>query len=810
MHGNDVLRPILSIPLPQTSLRPARPLHLPFGLYNKTDVAEDLSQAISQSWTLPLWPTIAILVVAMVYLRGWRLARVTRPLELPAWRAICFLGGLLVLWLALASPIDALGQFLLLAHMTQHWALMSVVPPLLVLGAPVVPFLRGLPRQFVREDLAPWMNAGPVRTFARIVGHPAFGWLSMNLAFLGWHVPAAYELALRSNGWHDVEHGCFLFTSIAFWWFVIRPWPSHNHWSRWLILPYLISADLVNTGLSAFLAFCGRVVYPTYAAVPRIFDISALNDQSAAGAEMWVLGSIPFLVPAAGITLYLISSDRRNRAARAAQKHMLATPPRSAAPFDLLRLPIAGRVLQAKLGRVSLQAIGFAVMTLIVFHGLTGTPASVFNLAGAPLWNILRPLNLIALLLIGNIFCMACPFTLPREVARLFGLGRIAWPTWLKNKWPSVFLLILFFWAYESFDLWDSPRATAWVLIAYVVAVLVVDSIFREASFCKYVCPIGQFNFVASLLAPLELGIRGSTTCNSCTGHDCINGNATHRGCELHLYLPNKIGNLDCTLCMDCVKACPHDNIVIAIQPATRDLVRDPVRSSIRRLSTRVDIAFLFLVITFSAVLNAAVMTQPVADYLSSIQDSCPYLSGPLASLGLTCALSLVLLIFSFGVAYGLRLLMREQSTRSVLCRIAVALLPLGLAMWAAHLSFHLASTTPSVPIILQHVESDLAENSIAKHLLVSMQPMPQVCRPMDLMLMPGSKGFDLLSIQLLILDLGLLLSLYAGWRFIRESVVSKGRTAVMLALWATGAGSFYALCTWIFTLPMEMRGMGM
>ena len=776
---------------------------------NMADVTEDLSSAISQSWTLPLWPTVAILLVAAIYLRGWSLARVTRPRELPAWRALSFLGGLVVLWLALASPIDALGQFLLLAHMTQHWALMSVVPPLLVLGAPVVPFLRGLPRRFVREDLAPWMNATPVQALLRVISHPAFGWMAMNIAFLGWHVPSAYELALRSNGWHDVEHGCFLFTSIAFWWFVIRPWPDHCRWSRWLVIPYLVSADFVNTGLSAFLAFCGRVVYPTYAAVPRIFDITALSDQSSAGAEMWVLGSIPFLVPAAGITLHLMSSERRRRLAKAYQKPAESSL-RFVAPFDLLRVPLVGGLLRARFGRVSLQAVSFVLLLLVICHGLMGTPASVFNLAGAPLWNVLRPINLILLLLVGNLFCLACPFTLPREVARLLGLGRIAWPAWLKNKWPAVLLTIVFFWAYESFDLWDSPRATAWMLIAYVAAVLVIDSIFSEASFCKYVCPIGQFNFIASLIAPLELGIRSGAVCNSCSGHDCINGNAARRGCELQLYLPNKVGNLDCTLCMDCVKACPHDNVVIAIQPASRDLVRDPVRSSLRRFSTRVDIAYLLMVITFAAVINAAVMTQPVADYLGSIQDRFPFLSGSLASFGLTCALSIMLPILPLGIAYGLRLLGRERSLRTVLCRIAVALLPLGLAMWAAHLSFHLASTVPSIPIILQHVESDFGASSVAAHSMASMQSMPQVCLPADVMLMPGSKGFDLLSIQLVILDVGLLLSLYAGWRFIRKYAVSRGRAASMLVLWTVSAGVLYLVGAWIFTLPMQMRGMGM
>ncbi len=146
-------------------------------------------------------------------------------------------------------------------------------------------------------------------------------------------------------------------------------------------------------------------------------------------------------------------------------------------------------------------------------------------------------------------------------------------------------LITVFFWAYEQFALWDSPRMTAFLLLAYILGALVVDSIFEGASFCKYVCPIGQFNFVASMVSPLELGAKSQAVCASCETRDCIRGNETQRGCELELYIPQKVGNLDCTLCMDCVKACPHDNIAITAQTPVRDLLRDPIRSSLRRLS---------------------------------------------------------------------------------------------------------------------------------------------------------------------------------------------------------------------------------
>jgi len=241
---------------------------------------EDLARA----WSFPPWPSGALILTAAIYLRGWWRLRLFRRRELPAWRAICFCSGMFSIWIAIASPIDAMDDVLLLAHMTQHLILMSVGPPLIVLGAPSVPLLQGLPRIFVRYVLGAFLRQRWFHALTRVIAHPVFGWLSMNLAYLGWHVPVAYELTLHSESWHNIEHICFLLTSIAFWWSVIQPWPSRSPWSRWAIIPYLVTADLVNTGISAFLTFCGRVLYPSYAEAPRITNLSPLNDQVSAGA----------------------------------------------------------------------------------------------------------------------------------------------------------------------------------------------------------------------------------------------------------------------------------------------------------------------------------------------------------------------------------------------------------------------------------------------------------------------------------------------------------------------------------------------
>jgi len=269
-----------------------------------------VAQAVLASWSFPAVATALNLLAALPYIRGWITLRVGAPSRFTLGRLSSFLGGLVILEIALASPIDAFDRFFLADHMLQHMLLMMMVPPLILLGEPEIPILRGLPRWLSQRVLNPVLSARPVQSIGRALVHPAVAWLLMALAMIGWHVPKAYELALDSPRWHEVEHICFLVAAVLFWWPVIQPWPSRAIWPRWTMPIYLLLADFVNSALSAFLTFSDRVLYPSYLAIPRLWGITAQNDQVAAGAMMWVVGSFAFLIPAVAITVKLLSPVR--------------------------------------------------------------------------------------------------------------------------------------------------------------------------------------------------------------------------------------------------------------------------------------------------------------------------------------------------------------------------------------------------------------------------------------------------------------------------------------------------------------------
>ena len=266
--------------------------------------------SLVSDWNIPPWVTCALVVAGIVYLRGWFALRRTRPETLPQWRLLSFLAGLFAIFVAVSSPLDTYSETLLFMHMAQHFVLMSVAPPLIVLGCPFVPMLRGLPRPIVRWIGGPLFRSAVAHRAQRLLSRLPFAWLAMNLTYVGWHIPKAYEFALASENWHNFEHFCFFMTSVLFWWPVLQPWPLRRQFISWMIIPYLLASDLVNTGLSAFLCFSGRLLYPSYALVDRPFGLDALKDQVAAGAFMWVFGSLVFLVPAIYLTARFLTNGR--------------------------------------------------------------------------------------------------------------------------------------------------------------------------------------------------------------------------------------------------------------------------------------------------------------------------------------------------------------------------------------------------------------------------------------------------------------------------------------------------------------------
>jgi len=193
------------------------------------------------------------------------------------WRIASVAGGIGAAAAAVGSPLAHLDHHSLVAHMVQHLLLMLVAAPLILLG--------------MRSNALPRLPA-------------ALCWLAGTGVVILWHIPAVFDLALTSTFWHEFEHASFFLAGLLFW----RPVIGDSGWS---VPVYLFLATLPCDALSAFLAFCGHVVYRPYlSAQAGMFGLSALDDQELAGAVMWVAVTFFYLIPALVLAARLLSGER--------------------------------------------------------------------------------------------------------------------------------------------------------------------------------------------------------------------------------------------------------------------------------------------------------------------------------------------------------------------------------------------------------------------------------------------------------------------------------------------------------------------
>lgn len=470
--------------------------------------------------------------------------------------------------------------------------------------------------------------------------------------------------------------------------------------------------------------------------------------------------------------------------------------------MDVLRFPLVGPFLRWRHSRTLLQFGLLAVAAAVVVHGLFGPDIAPRNLSTVLTSIHWRGLLVVSVVVLGNLFCTACPMILVRDAGRRIVPPRFTWPRRLRRKWLALALLVLVLFSYELFDLWEAPAATAWLVLGYFGAALIVDLLFKGASFCKHVCPIGQFNFIASTMSPAELQIREADTCHGCRTFDCIKGQRTRaepvrvvrRGCELGLFLPGKVGNLDCTLCLDCVHACPHDNIALITRVPALELLDTRRRSGIGRLADRFDIAALAVVFTCAALINAFAMTAP-AVALEGRLGALLHVRSEAVVLGLLFAAALVALpaVLLGGAAAATRAATGEKANplRLVAWRYACSLVPLGFGIWLAHYGFHLLTGVLTVVPVSQSAALDLLGWAALGEPLWRWTGMP-----------PGS----VYPIQVGLVAIGACGSAGLIWGIsARDYPGVPGRAS---APWLAVLVILTAAALWILGQPMDMRGL--
>jgi cytochrome c oxidase assembly factor CtaG len=263
------------------------------------------------AWTFDPQVALGIALLGGIYVAGLReIARRGRFRRLlGAWPPIAFGCGLLALVVGLLSPLDTYDGQSFAVHMAQHLVLLVVAPPLLLLGRPIPVLLLGVPHPLARgvarvHHRTPWL-----RVLIGAVVSPVGSWLLLTADLIFWHLPPLYQATLSNQGLHVFEHVTFLIVALLSWWVIVEPLPGPARLHPGLRLLYAWAVMMPMGVLGILLTIANVVWYPAYAAAPRLWGLSALNDQQLGGMLMWVPGGLVYILAMSVLFFRMMSEE---------------------------------------------------------------------------------------------------------------------------------------------------------------------------------------------------------------------------------------------------------------------------------------------------------------------------------------------------------------------------------------------------------------------------------------------------------------------------------------------------------------------
>jgi putative membrane protein len=278
--------------------------------------------AHSSGWTARI-PIGMVVLAGIAYLWMVRSDRMTTPAASRSAlrkqrRAVAFFAGLGAVLAALSGPVERFADELFWVHMVQHLLLLTVAAPLFVLAGTWALPLRLLSPDARRRAVTWWRGARstrPLRVTAAALTVPAAAWILFNVNLLVWHVPAAFDLTLRSRPAHDLEHLLFLGLGVLFWAQVLDAPPLRRRLGNLQRLLYVVAAATVGWALSIALTLAPSPLYAPYGELAtRPGSLSGLADQRLAAGVMLVPGSIAFAIVAALALARWLAEDERSTA----------------------------------------------------------------------------------------------------------------------------------------------------------------------------------------------------------------------------------------------------------------------------------------------------------------------------------------------------------------------------------------------------------------------------------------------------------------------------------------------------------------
>ena len=361
--------------------------------------------------------------------------------------------------------------------------------------------------------------------------------------------------------------------------------------------------------------------------------------------------------------------------------------------IELTRYPVVKATLRSRWPQFVIRVIALGGFVFAILSGLIGTPVGSHNFSIVFVWVVWWALLMLVVVpFLGRGWCAVCPLPMPGEwlqngallkpKGRGFGLNR-KWPRRFRNIWLQniAFTLLALF----SAVVLTQPSVTGLVLLLFLIVALVTSLIYERRAFCRYLCPVGGFIGLYSQTAPVEVRVKDPAVCVVHSVKSCYTGSKEGYGCPWLVYPGTLTRNINCGLCLECLRTCTQDNIAFNLRAFGADL-QQPVGG-------RLDEAFKAFIMLGAALTYSAVMLGPWG-----VLKTAAYSIGTPA--WLVYVLTLVGLIyvilpgtFLIAVALGRALAKSKAPLKKSFSALANALVPLGLMAWIAFsLSFVFAS----------------------------------------------------------------------------------------------------------------------
>lgn len=399
---------------------------------------------------------------------------------------------------------------------------------------------------------------------------------------------------------------------------------------------------------------------------------------------------------------------------------------RPAEPLNLLAIPWLRRVLTSPALQPSMQIPLLLLMVIVIFLGFSDVQEGGVNLSTKLTWTIWWAGIIFTFFLVGRAWCLACPFGALNEWASRIAAPVRRLPKLFRNIWWATGMFVLLTWADEQLGVVRSPSVTAWIILFFAGLAVVVGIFYERRSFCRYLCPIGGLIGIYSMTAPVELRTNNRSVCAADRDKSCYRGSAQARGCPMFEFPATMDRNTYCTFCVECVKGCGHDNLLLRLRAFGKDLWASGRRA--------LDESYLAVMLVGLTLLVTAGMLRAWPGWIEALSGLIPsfvrstvkpvtYLSIVESVILLGGALAAVPLLVLGGAGLSNRLAGdKGLGTRQTFVVFGYMFVPIGLAMHLAHNVGHLLNEGGGIVPVVQRAVAIYTPLSLGTP---DWQPMP-------------------------------------------------------------------------------------